>query len=341
MFKNNLLKVIEGQDLTEKEMINSMEMIMSDQVTEHEKSSFLTALKIKGESLNEIVGAAKVMRNKAKDLKLSDENLLDTCGTGGDGHNTFNISTAVAILCACGEVPVIKHGNRSVSSKCGSADVLEKLGYNINQSTQEIKDGINDHNIGFMYAPNFHSAMKNVMSTRKNLGIRTIFNLLGPLTNPAKASSQIIGVYDEKLTETFAQVLRSLGVQRAMVVHGLDGLDEITTTTKTKVSELKNNQIITYYIDPKAYFGKYDALSDLAGGGIEQNAEIIQNIFEGKHGPKRNILLINAAAAFYLTDQASTLKEGIKLAEDIIDSGLVNRKLKDITDKQLAVHYVS
>ena len=253
MLKEAIAKLIEGKNLNEDEAISSLDCIMSGKATDAQIGSFITALRIKGETIEEVTGCAKVMREKAYKINPKIDYYIDTCGTGGDGSNTFNISTATAFVAAAGGVPVAKHGNRSVSSKSGSADVLESLGINIDVPPETAKECIEKVGIGFMFAPHFHKSMKYAAGPRKELGVRTIFNILGPLTNPANAKGQVLGVFDEKLTEPVANVLLNLGVEKAMVIHGLDGMDEITTTTRTKVSEVRDGSIINYYIDPEEY----------------------------------------------------------------------------------------
>lgn len=330
MLKFAIDKVIKREDLTEAEMIDAMNIIMEGKATESQIGGFLTALRMKGEILEEITGSAKVMRDKALSIQMDNDYTIDTCGTGGDGANTFNISTVVAFVAAGAGVTVFKHGNRSVSSKCGSADVLESLGVNIHLEPQEVQQCAQQLNIGFMFAPDFHQAMKHAIGPRRELGVRTIFNILGPLTNPAKVKGQILGVFDEKLTKVMAGVLQALGVERAMVVHGLDHLDEITITTKTKVSELKDDKIVDYYIDPREYDLPLASPSQLTGGNPKENADILLNILKGEKGPKRDIVLLNAGAAIYVGKQATSLKEGILKAKEVIDMGLALEKLKQL-----------
>ncbi|MGM0379939.1 MAG: anthranilate phosphoribosyltransferase [Bacillota bacterium] len=327
MFHNNLKKVVEKNDLSVNEMTYSMDCLMENKVDDFKKSSFLTAMTMKGTSQKELYAAAKVMREKTKDI-LSFENGLDTCGTGGDGKNTFNISTISAIITACADVNIVKHGNRSVSSKCGSADVLEALGANIDLKPKQVESCIKKIGFGFLFAPNFHPAMKNVMSTRKSLGFKTFFNQLGPLTNPAKADYQVIGVYDEKLVEKFANVLSLLGVKRALVVHG-SGLDEISISGETKVSEVKNGKVKSYKIHPEIFGLKTYAEDSIIGGDVDKNKQIILDILNGKKGGPRDIVLLNSGAAIYLSGKANSIKEGVKIAREIIDSkkalNLLNR----------------
>ncbi|MCG8539217.1 MAG: anthranilate phosphoribosyltransferase [Clostridia bacterium] len=327
MLKSAINKLIEGKSLSEEEMIKSMDTIMEGNATDSQIGSFLTALRIKGETSEEITSGAKVMRDKLFKVDIGDKYAIDTCGTGGDGANTFNVSTIVAIIASAAEVNILKHGNRSVSSKCGSADVLESLGVNIELDPVMVKKCLKKINIGFMFAPLFHRAMRNVIVPRRELGIRTIFNLLGPLTNPALVKGQVLGVFDEKLTKIMAETLKKLGTERAMVVHGLDGLDEITITTKTKVSELKDNRISTYYITPSDFGLELGKTEDLIGGYPQENAEIILNILKGEKGPRRDMVLLNAGAAIYIGGQANSLIEGIEKAKNTIDKGLALEKL--------------
>lgn len=328
MLKFALNKIIDKKDLTEVEMIQAVREIMDGKSEMSVMGGFLTALKLKGETSIEITGGAKVMREKAEKIDLDDLYTLDTCGTGGDNLGTFNISTASAFICAAAGSFVSKHGNRSVSSKSGSADVLEELGVNINLSSKEVEQCVRNENIGFLFAPNFHKAMKYAMPVRKQLGFRTIFNILGPLTNPVKAKSQVIGVFDERLTETMAEVLKNLGVKHALVVHGMDGLDEISVSGRTKVTELYKNVIKTYYISPEDFgLSKYD-IGEILGGTAKDNAEIINRIFDGETGAKRDIVLLNSGAALYVNKDLNSIEEGINLAKDIIDSKKAKEKLK-------------
>lgn len=323
-----LEKVIAGKDLTEQEMMTYLSEIMSGEKSEAEIASFLTALKIKGESVSEIVAGAKVLREKAAPIDMGAIETLDTCGTGGDSTGTYNISTAVAIVSAAAGVPVVKHGNRSVSSKCGCADVLEATGVKIDLTPDQVKACVNDIGIGFLFAPTFHSAMRFVGPTRKNLGFRTIFNILGPLANPANATAQVVGVFDERLTQVFGQVLKALGLKHVMVVHGKDGLDEITTTDETIVTELKDGELRTYTIKPEDFGIARAQMSDLVGGETELNAQILKEVLGGAKGPKRDILLLNAGAALYVADKVDNIQAGIDLAAKVIDEGLAIAKLE-------------
>ncbi|WP_058486037.1 anthranilate phosphoribosyltransferase [Defluviitalea phaphyphila] len=332
MLREAVETLLEGKDLTENQMIEAMESIMNGEATNTLIGSFLTALKIKGETPEEITGGAKVMRKKAEKIDLEGLYTLDTCGTGGDGAGTFNISTAVAFIAASAGIYVVKHGNRSVSSKSGSADVLEALGVNISLTPKQVEECIKAQNIGFLFAPTFHKAMKYALGPRKELGFRTIFNVLGPLTNPAEAKAQVMGVFDDSLTEIMARVLLNLGVEHAMVVHGMDGLDEITITDKTKVTELKNKEINTYFISPEQYGIEKGKKEDLVGGDAKENAEIIMNILKGEKGPKRDIVLLNSGAALYVGKKAKSIEEGINMAKKLIDEGYALNKLDEFRE---------
>lgn len=332
MIVQSIKKLVEGNDLTEQEAMETMNTIMSGEATPAQIGSFLTALRVKGESIDEIAGCAKVMREKADRIKPNVSYYIDTCGTGGDGSNTFNISTAAAFVAAAGGVAVAKHGNRSMSSKCGCADVLEALGININLEPCQVEKCIEDINIGFMFAQTFHKSMKHAAGPRKELGFRTVFNMLGPLTNPAGAKGQLLGVYDKSLTEPVANVLLKLGVEKAMVIHGLDGMDEISTTGKTKVSEVIDGHVDTYEIDPLEYGIERAKKEDLEGGNAIENAQIIKAILNGEKGHKRNIVLINAAAALYVGKAAGKLSDGLAMAAEIIDSKKALNKLTEFCE---------
>lgn len=330
--ENELLKVAKGIDLTEEEMLNIMNKIMDGKLNELEIANFLTNLKNKGESVEEISAGAKVMRAKAEKIKVrKDLYTVDTCGTGGDGLNTFNISTTVAFVLASEGIAIVKHGNRSVSSKSGSADVLETLGVNINLSPKKVEECVNKIGIGFLFAPTFHKAMKNVAKVRRSLAFRTIFNLLGPLTNPASAKAQILGVFNEELTEIFASVLNNLGTERALIAHGLDGLDEITISDKTKITELNKGEITTYFIEPEDFGLKRSSTLEIEGGDSKENAEILKGLLNGEiQGAKRDILILNSGAGLYIGNKANSLKEGVQLAREILDSGKAYKKLEEL-----------
>lgn len=328
MLKDAVHKLVAQKDLTEAEMIGAMNEIMEGEAQEALVASFLTALAIKGETIAEITGGAKVMRAKAQRVEFQELYTIDTCGTGGDGSGTYNISTAVAFVAAAAGAPVAKHGNRSVSSKSGSADVLEALGVNLSLGAEAVQKGVEEVKIGFLFAPMFHTAMKHAIGVRKSLGFRTVFNILGPLTNPAFAKAQILGVFDEKLTEPMAQVLRNLGVERALVVHGMDGLDELTVTDQTKITELYQGEMQTYYISPEEFGISRCSLRDIMGGDAFENADIIRQLLRGKKGPKREILLLNSGAALYVAGKVKTIAQGIERAAELIDTGAVQEKLE-------------
>ena len=329
MFNKMVAKLLEKKNLESGEMAYCMEQIMSGEISEVQMAAFLTALKIKGETVDEIASAARIMREKAEKVVLDNADALDTCGTGGDGIGTFNVSTAVALVAAAAGVKVAKHGNRSATSLCGCADVLEELGVNINQTPDRVRTCVENANIGFMFAPLYHKSMKHVANTRKQLGFRTIFNILGPLSNPAGAAYQVLGVFNPELVEMMAKVLNELGTKHAMVVHGSDGMDEISMTGPTIVAEIQDGQMRSYTISPEDYGFKPCTLSDLKGGKREENAAILKGLLQGERGPKRDMLLLNSGAALYVAGMASDIKEGIELAESVIDSG----KALDILDR--------
>jgi len=321
-----------GQDLTAEQSEKVFDQIMSGQIDEEEITEFLLALKAKGESPSEILGAARMLRAKSKPTKIPAE-VLDVCGTGGDGLNTLNISTAVAFVVAGCGVPVAKHGGRAVSSKSGSADVLTELGVNITHQ-EKAEECFAHSNMCFMFAPDYHEAMKYVAAIRLKLKTRTIFNLLGPLLNPAKAKHQLIGVYSPHLLHPFAEVLRSLKTKKAWVVHGSDGLDEISISGETQIAELDNGVIDTFTITPEDAGLKRGKLENIAGGDAKHNAAAIIELLEGKAGTYRDIVLLNAAAALIVAEKTHDLQEGVKLAAKSIDSGKameVLNKLRDLT----------
>jgi len=325
-----LEKVIEGIDLTEAEMISVMSQIMEGAVGESQLAAFLTALRMKGESVGEIVGSARVMRQKAETLNVSSENIVDTCGTGGDGGNTFNISTASAFVVAGAGITVAKHGNRAVSSRSGSADVLKCLGVNIEADKAVVKKCVERVGMGFLFAPLMHGAMKHAAGVRKQLGFRTIFNLLGPLTNPAHAHAQVIGVFDRKWVSPIAHVLKDLACRHAFVVHGGDGLDEISLMDRTHVAELLKGDVREYTIGPEEFGLERCSPEQVKGGSPEENAEIIKAVLEGDDGPKRDIVLLNASAAIRVGGKAGSLNEGLEIARESINSGAAREKLQEL-----------
>ena len=330
MLKMMINKIISNQHLTEKEAYDFMNEIMKGEATQSQIGGFLVGLRMNGETIDEITGCAKAMRDNATKVNLISDYAIDTCGTGGDGGKTFNISTACAIIAAAGGVKVAKHGNRAVSSQSGSADVLTELRININIDPSSAANLIEEKDMAFLFAQSYHSAMKNVAAPRRELGTRTIFNILGPLTNPAFVRGQTLGVYSKDLTNPVAQVLGRLGSERALVVHGEDGLDEITTTTFTYVSELKDGIVTDYKIYPEEYGIKRALLKDICGGSAKDNAATILNILKGEKGPKRDIVVINTAAALYIGKKCATIKDGVLLAGELIDSGKALQKLEEL-----------
>ena len=333
MIRETIQKVVDGHDLTERETVNTMNEIMSGEATPAQVASFITALRIKGETIEEITGAARVMREKSTKIHTKHPFVVDTCGTGGDGSHSFNISTTAAFVVAGTEIPVAKHGNRAASSQSGSADVLKALGVNIEIGPGHVGACIDDVGIGFLFAVTLHGAMKYAIGPRREIGIRTIFNVLGPLTNPAGAQAQVVGVYTPSLTEPLANVLKNLGSRRASVVHGGDGLDEITTTTTTQVSELVDGEVNTYRLDPTELGIPTAQPSDLKGGTPEENAEMTLSVLRGEKGPKRDIVLINAAAAIVAGGKAKDIAAGLAAAAESIDSGRALKKLDGLKTK--------
>ncbi len=326
--KETISRLIERQDLSPEEAGQIMGDIMDGRTTQPQIGAFLAALRMKGETPEEIAAFAKVMRRHAMTVTpVTGRMLVDTCGTGGDGTHTFNISTASALVAAGAGVPVVKHGNRSVSSTCGSADVLAELGVNLAVDPAQQAAIVEQAGIAFLFAPSHHPAMRHVMAARQELGCRTVFNILGPLANPAGAQAQVLGVYSPRLTLPMAKVLRILGLSRAMVVHG-SGLDEITTTGETQICELEGNTIKEYTLNPAAFGISIVSLSDLRGGNPQENARIIREILAGEKGAGRDIVLLNAGAAIYAGGQARDLHEGIRSAAASIDSGNARARLE-------------
>ncbi len=330
MLKQFIVPVIAGQNLSREEAREAMQVIMSGQASEAQIGAFLTALRMKGEVSAEVTGFADTMRAHAAPISCRRSHLIDTCGTGGDGKGTFNISTTVAFVLAGAGLSVAKHGNRGVSSSCGSADLLAELGINIDLPSHAVAKAIDEVGVGFLYAPLFHGAMKHAAKPRRELGFRTVFNILGPLTNPAKAECQLMGVYDSSLTCKVAEAMLALGVRRAMVVHSLDGLDEISTAAPTLVSEVRDGEVKSYQLDP-ADFGFKKAPADAyLGGTPAENAIITREILQGASGAKRDIVLVNAAAALVVGGMAGDFNEGIQLAITSIDSGVALNKLEEL-----------
>lgn len=327
MIKEAILKVYKNEDLTYGEAYETMDEIMSGEASEVQMSAYLTAMSMKGETIDEITASAEAMRAHCVRL-LNDEDVLEIVGTGGDGSNTFNISTTSSIVISAAGVPVAKHGNRSASSKCGAADVLEELGVNINISPEKSLSCLKEINLCFLFAQNYHLSMKYVAGVRKELSIRTIFNILGPLTSPAGASMEVLGVYERELLEPLADVLKNLGVKSAMVVYGMDGMDEISSSDKTAICELKDGETRTYEISPEDFGMDVASKEDLVGGEAEENAKITRAVLNGEKGPRRNAVLLNSAAGLYVAGMVDSLEEGVKLAEEVIDSGKAMEQLE-------------
>lgn len=330
---NAIKKLSSREVLTENEVRAVINQIMRGEATSSQIGGFLIGLRVNGETPAQILGAVKALRDNLIHVNIEDNaHLIDTCGTGGDGSKTFNISTAVAIIAASGGAKVAKHGNRAVSSKSGSADVLMELGIKIDFDESQSKKIIEENGMAFLFAPKYNGAMKNVAKERKELGTRTIFNLIGPLSNPAPLTGQLMGVYDGSLIEIAGEVLLNLGIERAMVVYGDDGLDEITTTTTTNVCEVKDGKLITYKLDSEKLGFKKATLEDLKGGEAKENSEIILSVLNGKKGPQRDIVIINSGAALYVAKLADSLEEGIKKAIELVDSGVAYKKYKELSN---------
>lgn len=326
MIKEAIYKVVNKEDLTYDMAENVMDEIMSGKATEIQMASFLTALRMKGETIEEITACASGMRKHAVRL-LHEMDVLEIVGTGGDEANTFNISTTSALVVSAAGIPVAKHGNRSVSSKCGAADVLEALGVKITISAEQSAEVLKKIGICFMFAQTYHSSMKYVAPVRKGLGIRTVFNILGPLTNPAGANMQLLGVYEEALVEPLAKVLVNLGVKRGIVAYGQDGLDEISLSAPTTCCEIRDGKLRSFVLNPKDYGFELCEKADLVGGDPEENAAITRAILNGEKGPKRDAVVLNSAACIYMAKDGITFEDAIKVAEDMIDSGKAKAQL--------------
>jgi anthranilate phosphoribosyltransferase len=326
MISQAIKKVVDGQDLSFEEAIEAMNEIMEGKATDAQIAALIVGLRMKGETVEEISAFAKVMRDKAVPIKPKAKVVVDTCGTGGDVSDTFNVSTVSAFVVAGAGVPVAKHGNRSVSSSCGSADLLEGLGVKIDVEPAVVEQAIDEIGIGFMFAPKLHKAMKYAIGPRKEIGVRTVFNILGPLTNPARATSQLLGVYDPQLTELMAEVLGNLGSQHALVVHG-EGLDELTTAGVSKVSELKDGEVTTYEVDVECLGIQPTKLENLQAKTLEDNLKIARDVLAGNKGPTRDIVVLNSAAALVAADKTNSIAGALSLAENSIDSGAAQEKL--------------
>lgn len=328
MIKEAIIKLLKDEQLTFAETQGVMQEILKGEATNSQIAAFLVLMRKKKETIQELTAAVQVMREHALKLKIERRVILDTCGTGGDRKGTFNISTVSAFIASGAGVTVAKHGNRAVSSSCGSADILEFLGVDINMGPDKARECLEDIGIAFLFAPNFHPAMKYAMPVRKELGVRTMFNILGPLTNPAGANHQLLGVYDPEWLLPLASVLKNLKSVHVMVVHGKEGLDEVSTAGKTQVCELKQEKIKSYEIDPRDFNIDYVKPQELMGKDVSFNAAVLVDILKGKKGPYRQAALLNGACAIYTSDLAKDIKEGIKLARDSIDSGKGLEKLE-------------
>ena len=327
MIREAIAALVEGRSLREAEAAAVMEEIMSGEATPAQFGAFVTALRLKGETVDEIAGMARVMREKARRVHVEGV-LLDTCGTGGDARGTFNVSTAAAFVAAGAGARVAKHGNRAMTSRCGSADVLEALGARIDLSPEQVKACLEETGVGFMFAPSFHPAMKFAAGPRREIGVRTVFNILGPLTNPAGAACQVLGVAEPSLAETMAQVLARLGSRRALVVHGRDGLDEMSISGPTLVCELVEGRVRQYEVTPQEVGLALSEAASVAGGTPEENAAALREVLAGRPGPRRDIVLLNAAAGLVALERAAALAEGVALAADAIDSGAARERLE-------------
>lgn len=330
-FKQALQTLIEGRDFSYEEMLSVMRQVMGGELTSAQIAGLLMALRIKGETVDEIAAAAEVMRSLATKVTIKKtQHLVDTCGTGGDGIQTFNVSTACAFVAAAAGASVAKHGGRSVSSTCGSIDVLEALGVNVNLTPEQVAASVDEIGIGFMFAPNHHSAMKHAAPVRRELGVRTMFNLLGPLTNPAGAKRQVMGVFHHDLTGLLAGALQRLGSEHVMVVHGADGMDEISFTGDTYVAELKNGEVKQYTVNPSQFGLPLHQLNTIQVKNAEESKAMVLDVLSGKPGPARDIVLLNAGAAIYVAGVVESLAAGIEKAKEVIDSGAAMDKLNQL-----------
>ena len=331
--KELLKKVVDGADLTREEASRAMDIMLEGKASPVLVASFLTALRMKGETVDEIVGCTEMMKSKGGSVKLDTDDYIEFVGTGGDGTNTFNISTTSIFVCAAAGVKIAKHGNKAASSKSGASNLLEALGVNINLEPKQVEQCINDVGMGFMNAMIFHKAMKNVAPIRSEIKIRTIFNMLGPLSNPSNAKHQVIGVFSREILPVFANVMKKMGATRAMVVCGSDGMDEITVTGKTYVNEIRDNKILEYEIDPRDYGINLSSIDEIRGGDGNENAKIARAIFDGTEtGSKRDIVVLNSAAGIYMGGKADSYREAVEIAKDIIDSGSALTKLNEFVE---------
>jgi len=324
--------VTERKDLSNEEMTTVMRTIMTGEATPAQIGGFLVGLRMKGETVDEVTAAASVMRELATKVDVNKEHLVDTCGTGGDSSGSFNISTASAFVVAAAGGHVAKHGNRSITSKSGSADVLETAGVNLNATPEQVADCVNNVGVGFMFAPAHHSAMKHAIGPRKEMAVRTIFNVLGPLTNPAGAPNQVLGVFDKAWVEPLAQVLKNLGSEHVLVVHAEDGLDEISTGSETQIAELKDGEVKTFTIQPEDFNMKRVGLEAVRAKDSEDSLKIIKSVMDNKDGPAKDIVCLNAGAAIYVAGLAGTLAEGVARAQEVIATGAVKNKLDELIE---------
>ncbi|MGL4761179.1 MAG: anthranilate phosphoribosyltransferase [Sarcina sp.] len=323
-------KVVRQESLTEMQMSDCIKQIIKGEATSSQIGSFLTGITIKGEDTNEVIGCVRALRTQMDKIDYESEFLIDVCGTGGDGFNTFNVSTAVSFIVAALGGKVAKHGNRSISSKCGSFDVIEELGININMSKENINKCLEEYNLAFLFAPRFHKAMKNIASERKEIGIRTLFNQVGPLINPANLKYQLMGVSRKESQRVACEVMQSIGVKKGIVVCAENGLDEVSISCDTKICELKNGEILEYSISPEMFGIKKSKIEDILGGDKVENAIAIKSVLSGERGPKRDVVVLNAALAIYVLGITSSIHEGIKVVENCIDEGKAYKKLEDI-----------
>jgi len=332
VIKEAIKKVVSGMRLSEEEAGAVMEQIMEGEASPAQIAALLTAMSLKGETVDEIAGFARVMRQKATLVRSIHPVLVDTCGTGGDGSGTFNISTTAAFVVAGAGLPVAKHGNRSVSSRCGSADVLEEMGIKVDLDREAMEECLNKVGIAFLFAPALHTSMGRVAGLRREIGIRTVFNILGPLTNPAGAGAQVLGVYNPSLTEVLAEVLARLGSSRAFVVHGAGGLDEVSLAGPSVICEVKNGSVRKGVLDPAKFGFTYAPVSSLAGGSARENAVITRQVLEGEKGPRRDVVLLNAALGLVAGGKARDIAEGLEMAAISIDSGSARAKLDELIE---------
>jgi anthranilate phosphoribosyltransferase len=333
--KDALHLLLDRVDLTHAQMLELMHQVMSGELTPAQIAGILVALRMKGETVDEIAAAAEVMRELSTKVKIAaDEHLVDTCGTGGDGIQTFNVSTASAFVAAAAGAKVAKHGGRSVSSTCGSADVLEALGVNVNMTPEQVAQCVDEIGIGFMFAPNHHSAMKHAAPVRRELGVRTLFNLLGPMTNPAGAKRQVMGVFDRTLTAKLAHVLQRLGSKHVLVVHGADGMDEISFAGDTYIAELKDGRVSEFVLNPRQFGMSLHQTASIRVQNAEESKAIVLAVLSGEAGPARDIVLLNAGAAIYVAGVANSIEDGIAAAARVIDSGLAKTKLDQLAARK-------